>query len=396
MILGIDASRCVKGGTGVEIYSVAIIRELLRSVGRQTHGRFDRVHLYTPRPIPGGLLVDGLTGSLTTAYPFVEEQVLTMPKLWTQVRLSAEMISEPPDVLFIPSHTLPMVHPRQSVVMIHDVAFMRVPAAYSRAQRWYLKFSTWLAVREAAKLIVPSQAVAEDLVKYFSCVREKIEVVHHGFEIGGLESGGREGSSEHELAILENFGVGSGVPYIFYVGRLEEKKNIVRLIEAFLKFHETHPTWKLILAGSRGFGFERIFEAVDRRDAWSHIVMPGYVTDEERAILYKHCRFTAFVSLAEGFGFPILESMSYGKDVLMSDLPVMREVVSSGMGAGKGTACGMFADPLNTDAITEKMRELADMKISADRSEALKYVPASYTWEKAAESTLRVLESVAK
>lgn len=373
MLLGIDASRCIAtNGTGVEAYSLGIIRSLLRFIHESPHCIFDRVHLYTPRTIPESILGG--------RYPFVEQRVLTLPRLWTQVRLSAEMLQEPPDVLFVPSHVLPLAHPHRSVVTIHDVAFMSFPEAYSLPKRIYLKFSTWLAVHEASNIIVPSQVVADDLMTFFKCPKEKIKVVHHGFsmpEIRDLKEHSHA-SSEH---ILESFGLTQKTPYVLYIGRLEEKKNIARLIEAFLQFHESHPQWKLILAGNRGVGFKHILEVVDRQDGWNNVIMPGYVTEEERDVLYRNCRFTAFVSLAEGFGFPLLESMAYEKDVLMSDLPIMHEIAKQ----------GTFVDPFDVDAIVAGLSALAHQPARAEHRALLQSIPATYTWEKAGAETLRIL-----
>ncbi len=379
MILGIDASRCAAAnGTGVEGYSAAIIRHLLKLIHEQPHGVFDRVVLYTPLEIP--------ESALGGRYAFAEQRVITLPRMWTQARLSAEMVQEPPDVLFVPSHVLPLVHPAKSVVTIHDVAFMDFPSAYPLSRRLYLRFSTWLAVREATGIIVPSEAVAEDLVRHFSCPREKITVIHHGFEAERPREDREDNtlSRSHDDRILENFGVTPESPYILYVGRLEEKKNLVRLVEAFLKFRETHPDWRLILAGGRGFGFERIFDIVERSDAWSSVVMPGYVTNEEREILYRHCRFSAFVSLAEGFGFPILESMSHGKDVLMSDLPVMREIAGKSYG-------GDFVRPLDVDSIVKGLSRLAAKSEQNDLVPKLRAIASSYHWESSAKETLATL-----
>ncbi|MFA7278293.1 MAG: glycosyltransferase family 1 protein [Candidatus Gracilibacteria bacterium] len=384
MLLGIDASRVVAmNGTGVEVYSFAIIHHLLEKIRTNSHSAFDRVHLYTPRPLPEGFLGG--------RYPFVEEHVIPFPRVWTHIRLSAAMLQEPPDALFIPSHVLPIVHPKRSVVTIHDVAFMEFPQAYGRFQRMYLKFSTWLAVREATQIVVPSQAVADDLVKYFSCSKEKISVIHHGFEPNASpRTHAADHSMNHQAAnsLLQNFNIGLDDPYIFYVGRLEEKKNLRRLIEAFILFRKTHPSWKLILAGSRGFGFEEIFKVVEAHDAWQYVIMPGFVTDEERDALYDHCQFSAFVSLSEGFGFPILESMSYGKDVLMSDIPVMHEIATQ----------GVFVDPMNVEDITKGMLKLAEKSSESTpvHQSALKKITAKYSWEVAAEKTLQVLSDVAK
>lgn len=384
MLLGIDASRVVEThGTGVEVYSSAIIHHLLEKIRTHSHSAFDRVHLYTPRPLPKGFLGG--------RYPFAEEHVIPFPRVWTHIRLSAAMLQEPPDALFIPSHVLPIVHPKRSVVTIHDVAFMEFPQAYGRFQRMYLKFSTWLAVREATQIIVPSQAVADDLARYFSCPKKKISIVHHGFESNiskhPTASDSRMGL-ETASSLLQNFNIGLDDHYIFYVGRLEEKKNLKRVVEAFLAFQKTHPSWKFILAGSRGFGFEEIFKVVEAHDAWQHVIMPGFVTDEERDALYEHCQFSAFVSLSEGFGFPILESMSYGKDVLMSDIPVMHEIATQ----------GVFVDPMSVEDITKGMLKLAEKSSTSSptHQDALKKITEKYSWDTAADTTLHILSDVTK
>ncbi len=369
MILGIDASRMGRaGGTGVEVYSTAIIRSLLKEIQISRGTCFRQVVLYTPR-----LLSDEVLGG---RYPFVEQKVMVFPRLWTQVRLSSAMISEPPDLLFIPSHVLPIVHPGKSVVTIHDVAFMKFPSAYPRMRRWYLWWSTWLAVREASAIIVPSEAVRGDLVRFFSCDARKISVIHHGFD--GRSSDDSLGAAS-DGRILEMFGLDDETPFILYVGRLEEKKNLVRTVEAFLKFREKHPTWKLVLAGMRGYGFEHIFRVVEHADAWSSVVMPGYVTDAERCALYERCRFVTFVSLDEGFGFPILEAASFGKSVLMSDIPVMREITGGD---------GVFVEPLDVEGIAEGMRQLST---SRPDIKALERLCGKYSWEEAGKVTLRVL-----
>ncbi len=373
MILGIDASRAgAEHGTGVEVYSTGIIRSLLKGIHDAKHSPFHGVVLYTPRR-----LSDEILGG---RYPFVEQQVMTFPRLWTQVRLSSAMVSEPPDVLFIPSHVLPLMHPGKSVVTIHDVAFMKFPGAYKLAQRLYLRFSTWLAVREAVKIIVPSEAVKDDLVQLFSCPVAKIVVVHHGFDGANLN---KEMNSTHADSLLESFGLGADTPFMLYVGRLEQKKNLVRTVQAFLKFREKHPEWKLILAGMRGHGCEEIFRVVERADAWDCVVIPGYVTDEERSVLYERCRFMTFVSLDEGFGFPILEAASYGKSVLMSDVRVMREITGA-----DAAGDSVFVDPHSVEAIADGMEKLSS---HAPRVKALEQLCAKYSWERAGEATLDVL-----
>lgn len=371
MVLGIDASRCgARLGTGVEAYSTAVVRAILKELSVSTHPKFDQVVLYTPHHLSGEILGG--------RYSFVRERVIPFPRLWTQVRLSAEMVHEEPDVLFIPSHVLPLIHADKSVVTIHDTAFVHFPTSYSFFQRKYLTFTTWLTVREAKKIIVPSEATKRDLMETFKCPEDKISVVLHGFESSPHME------SKNDVELLREFGLDMDSKYIFYVGRLEEKKNLVRLVRAFAKFREKFPKWRLVLAGNRGFGFEKLFQEVENSDLWDCVMMPGYVTDEERSVLYRHCQFVAFVSLAEGFGFPILEAASFGRHVLASNIPALKEVGGNAL---------TYCDPLDEEKISEGLVKIASQDEASSKN-ALEQLVKKYSWEKAGKETLRVLESV--
>ncbi|MBI5798591.1 MAG: glycosyltransferase family 1 protein, partial [Candidatus Yonathbacteria bacterium] len=132
MIIGIDASRANRRlKTGTEWYSFALIQALKKIIGHPTG---DRVLLYTNTPLEGGLeqCPDGW-----------EERRLgwRFGRLWTQIRLSWEMFWQPPDVLFIPAHTIPLIHPKRTIVTIHDIGFERLPELYRWYDRLYHQFA---------------------------------------------------------------------------------------------------------------------------------------------------------------------------------------------------------------------------------------------------------------
>lgn len=393
MVLGIDASRFGhEFSTGVENYSYHIIRGLLAAISQDSHCPITEVILYTPREIQKREL-----GVLGGQYPFCRDRVITLPRLWTQVRLSTEMIGNEPDVLFIPSHTLPIIHPKKSVVMIHDVAFCRFRRAYSFFQYAYLQFSTWLAVREAAKILVPSHATRDDLIRFFGCKKEKIEVVPHGFSApGSLPDGATDSNgvtdsadgaeiisvnSKEQKELLERFGIVDGEPYFFFVGRLEEKKNLVRLVRAFSIFREKYPKFKLILAGKRGAQFRRLFDEVEYLNLWGSVMMPGYVTEEEKAIFFKNCSGFVFPSLYEGFGLPVLDAFYFGKPVLASRAGALPEVC--------GNAAALV-DPENEQEIFHGLKKITGggaLELIRKGREQLK----KFDWEKTAKKTLKIL-----
>lgn len=364
MILGIDASRMnLEASTGVEFYSKYIIASILRELKSK---KLDlEILLYTPK-------------KLDIAFPesdFHEykERVIPCPRMWTQIRLAYELFVNPPDILFVPSHVIPLYHPKKTVTMIHDVAFKYTKKAYSFASYNYLNFAAMFACKFAYKILVPTNAVMQDLVKFYNCDPKKIFVVHHGFEAPKMP----DISDKQEKEILARFGVKPDLKYIFFVGRLEEKKNLVSLIESFAKFSKKHKNHKLLLCGKRGLGFKKIWKAVEKNDLWSKVLMPGYIEDDEKYVLMKNCDFVVLPSLQEGFGFPLLEAFYYKKPIIASDIPTLREIAEN---------AAKFVDPKKIDLeIDEKLRE----KLIENGTERLK----NFKWSDAAKKTLKVLFS---
>lgn len=365
MKIGIDASRYKHAeATGVEWYSWHIINGLIKEILAE---KKDELVLYSRGKLDPECGDDGR----------VEKKVLPGSRLWTLKSLSKEMSMHPPDVLFVPSHTLPLNLPKKSVITIHDVAFKHLPKAYSFSQYHYLNWSTKFAVKKATKIIVPSEATKSDLIKFFQCKPEKIVVIPHGFS--------QPKAVNHEEVLVRSpifkyFGISKNSPYILFVGRLESKKNLVRLVEAFQEFSKKYPKYRLILAGKRGVGFEQILKIVNKLELAHKVVMPGYITEEEKAVLYEYAKVFAFPSLYEGFGLPILEAFHYQKPVLCSNVSAIPEV--SGEAAH-------YVDPLKAPEIAEGLEKLvSDGKyvdeLVAKGNERLKM----FSWEKSCKKTL--------
>lgn len=373
MKIGIDASRYSHASaTGVEWYSWHIINNLIKQADKN-----DKLVLYSREPI----LADFAkvpSATLSRNIP-AENKVLHARRLWTLKRLSKEMKVDPPDVLFVPSHTLPLNLPKRTVITIHDVAFKYLRKAYSFFQYHYLDWSTNFAVKHATKIIVPSQATASDLKNFYNCPEGKLVVIPHGFsEPEALDERVFENSE-----ILKYFNINQNMKYILFVGRLESKKNLVRLVIAFAEFLKKYPDFKLILAGKRGLGFDEILKTVNQKEIFDKVIMPGYITEHEKHALYKYCQFFVFPSLYEGFGLPILEAFYYKKPVLTSNVSSLPEV------AGEAV---YYVDPYDPEAILKGLYTLAAKDEYVDElinkgQEKLK----EFSWEKATKETLKVL-----
>jgi glycosyltransferase involved in cell wall biosynthesis len=225
MHIGIDASRMsVAMRTGTEHYTFELVAALAQ-LDRQ-----NRYTLYCNQP-PAALPPLGQNFTLRRI-PF--------PRLWTHARLSVEVALHPPDVLFIPAHVLPLGAPLRpklrTVVTIHDMGYMRFPESHTVAQRRYLRLSTNWSVRAASQLIAISGATRDDLIHYAGARPEKISVVSHG-----VSPRFRPIEDQDALAAAQaKYGVTP--PYFLYVGTIQPRKNLVRLLEAFAQFDQRRMT----------------------------------------------------------------------------------------------------------------------------------------------------------
>lgn len=358
MIIGVDASRYgMKQKTGVERYSDHIIDELRIRVAKQK--RFQLVFYCregnTPPPESKNCLNIFIKGR----------------RLWTQYHLSRHLRRNKPDLLFVPSHVLPLRLGKKNVTTIQDVAFMNFPEAYSGWQRFYLRQTTKRACAQADLLLVPSQNTKNELIKHFACPSNKIKVIHHGF------------TSENNTYIPDD---AARKPLIIYIGRVETKKNLIRLIKAFAHFKKKQPDWKLTLAGAFGEGHEKILGTIKELGLENDVSTPEYVSEEQKRELLQTASIFAFVSLAEGFGFPILEAFNFRLPVLTSGGTATEET---------GGKAAHYINPQDTSAIQEGLEKLAcNQTFRAELIHNMAKQLRKFSWEKAGDKTWNLLTAL--
>ncbi len=374
MLIGIDASRAVAARrTGTERYSFELIRAL---IGPGSEHRFQ---LYTngSAHVPG---ISETPGTSIRAIPF--------PRLWTHVRLSAEMLIRPPDVLFVPAHVLPLFHPRRSVVTIHDLGYLRYPEAHREADRWYLDRSTRWNAAQATLVLADSQATKEDLAQAYGVAAAKVRVVY----LGRDESLARVADPAGLTAVQARYGITG--PYLLYVGTLQPRKNLARLIEAFARLVGAPPApqdWgrgglQLVLAGKKGWLYDDLFAQVDRLGLAGRVLFPGYVADPDLPALLSGALAFVFPSLYEGFGLPVLEAGACGVPVITSTTSSLPEVAGD---------AALLVDPQDVDAIAAAMQRLvSDDALRAELSRRGLENVKRFSWEKCARETLAVLLEV--
>ncbi|HCX27757.1 MAG TPA: hypothetical protein DHI91_01290 [Candidatus Portnoybacteria bacterium] len=412
MTIGINAAAALKQPrTGVEEYTYQLIKHLTMLPEAREH----RFLLYLPRSkgysSSEAKRVEKSDGKVLDFAPLAlhsnnntEKRIFDLPLpdnfeikilywplpfLWTQIRLAWEMLWCSPEILFIPVHILPFLAPKKSIVTIHGLEYEYFPEHYPLWHRRYLRWSTKYAVRQAAKIIAISANTKQDLIKLYGAESEKIEVVHHGVSFCHSEAVGRGISRECGSCIREgSFPRHGGVrmtgkdPYILYIGRVETKKNIQGLLEAYKILKEKYNIpHQLVLAGARGYGYEDIKFKI--KNLKLKIIELGYISEEEKWQLLSDADLFVFPSFYEGFGLPVLEAQVAGVPVVCSDNSSLREITGRG---------ALLVNPRNNLQIVEAIKQAIDDNVLRDKLRQSGWENIKrFDWEKCARETLSIL-----
>jgi glycosyltransferase involved in cell wall biosynthesis len=374
MTIGFDASRAQSDEpAGPENYTYNLLKNILRLGG----GNF--YHLYLRSP------------SSSFQLPFepqasnFELRTIDLPKFWTQVGLSLECLRRPPDVLFIPAHTIPIIRrpSLKTVVTIHDVGLQPFLEQY---QRWWWRLYggriSNYAARNATHLIAVSRSTKRDLVEKLGVASEKISVVYEGVDHRKF----RVQSSKFKIEETKGrYGIAG--EYFLFVGTIQPRKNLVRLIEAFSK--AAAKDFTLVLVGKKGWLADEIYAAPRRFAVEDRVKFLGYVPTDDVATLLSGAEAFLFPSLYEGFGLVVLEALACGCPVLTSNISSLPEVVGE---------AGVLVDPHSVKDIALGITELLGLSKEARNGLVQRGIEQAqkFSWEKAARETLKVLYDVAR
>ena len=265
------------------------------------------------------------------------------------------------------------------VVTIHDVIPYVYPETSTRLD--WLIYHTWLpmAVRRMHAIITVSQASKQDIMRYLSVPREKIMVIP---EAAGAHY--RPLSQEIIQPALLRYGV--TFPYILYVGSLESRKNLPRLLQAYAQLREWSQQWRLVIVGARRWKYTPIFDTVQELGLQSHVHFTGYVEEEDLPALYNGADLFVFPSLYEGFGLPVLEAMACGTPVITSNTSSLPEVAGD---------AALLVDPYDVDAIAGAMRQVLESPtLAAEMREKGLAQASRFSWERTARETVAVYKQV--
>ena len=365
MLVGIDGSRASSDQkTGTENYSLSLISALIDS------DRQNKYEIYLRKDVDFGV------GS----HDNISKKIISLPRLWTQLGLALEVALRPPELLFIPAHTLPVLRRQdmKTVVTIHDLGYEFLPEYHKFPQKFYLNKSTVYAAKKASHLIAVSEATKQDLVTKLGVDPAKITVVYEGFDSKNY----KPASKEAIKAVKQKFHLNN---YLLFVGTIQPRKNLENLLRAYAKVYRKIDC-DIVLSGKRGWLDDKIMELPKELGIGDRVKFLGYTTSEDLPALYSGAKAFVYPSLFEGFGIPILEAFACHTPVLTSNISSMPEVAKDS---------ALLVDPYDIDSIGECIIQIISNDVLRNQlikrgKDRVQY----FSWDKCAEETIKVFEKV--
>jgi glycosyltransferase involved in cell wall biosynthesis len=362
--IAVDASRTTRQQrTGTENYSLELIRHLL-ALASNYH-----FTLYFRDDPPNGLFTPRSNWS---------KRVVEFPRMWTHLRFAAELWRTRPDLTFVSAHTLPRFFPGRAVATVHDLGYLHFPEAHPEKERRYLDWSTQYSANRATIVLADAEATKQDLITYYHIPETKIWVVYPGYDqtLRPVAEPDKIASVRQKYNLPEK--------YLFFLGTLQPRKNIARLVKAYAQWRQSSGNREigLVLGGNPGWLYDEAWTA-----GVEGVRLTGYVADEDIAVLYSGALALVFPSLYEGFGFPVIEAMRCDTPVLCSSSTSLGEI---------GGDAVLQVDPLDVDSIAAGIGRLVDDDaLRRNLVEKGRLQSQKFTWQRAAELTLQALEAAA-
>lgn len=262
--------------------------------------------------------------------------------LWEHSAFPLTLWRDRVDLLHATMNVAPWWSPCPTVVTIHDLAYLRYPEVHPRGRRLYLTWLTRLTVRRARAIVAVSAYTRSEVERLLGVPQERIRVIYEG-----VEARFRPLPPDQVADFCRRRGLER---YLLYVGNLEPRKNLSRLVQAYGRVAADTDA-DLVLAGARGWGYDDLFRQVERQDLADRVHFPGFVPPEELPLWYNGAEVFVYPSLYEGFGLSPLEAMACGTPVVVSTASSLPEVVG---------AAGLQVPPEDVTALAAALRRLLD------------------------------------
>lgn len=314
-----------------------------------------------------------------------EYRILKPARLWTRIALPFALYTtkQKPDLIFSPTHYTPWFSPVKRIVTIFDLSFLHFPQYFNQKDLWQLTHWSKHSIKSADHIITISNSSKKDIIKSYTTAKDKITVAYPGYNNEAFKP---VKDLEKIANVCKKYGIVGN--YIIFIGTIQPRKNLLRLIEAFLKIDNL----KLVIVGKtkglgrQGWKYEEILERPKKLGIVERVIFTGFVNNKDLNLLLNGAIAFILPSLWEGFGIPVVDAMATGTPVIVSDVSSLPEVV------GKA---GLLVDPLSKDQIEQAIRTIStDKKLAIKKSKLGLEQAKKFSWQKMAKVVLKVFEGV--
>jgi glycosyltransferase involved in cell wall biosynthesis len=367
MKIAIDVHSLGTQSGGNETYCRQLLRGLAQSPGENQYELF-----YTN---PSALSTVDPAGGAFHFTPIPKNPIVricaVLPRLLAQTK---------PDV-FHAQYVLPPFVKTRTVLAIHDLAHEHFPEFFHPVEAFRMKRLVRWSAKRASHIMTISEFSAVDIARRFDLPRERITVAHLAAS-PDFHPRDKAQSQEH---LARKYGL--AMPFILYVGRIQARKNLPRLVEAYARLRKQGLDAKLVMVGKKDWQSEQLLGKIRELGLQESVVFPGFVPFDDLPLFYNAAEVFVFPSFFEGFGLPVVESMASGVPTITSFGSSLEEVAGDG---------ALLIDPRDTDSITAALgKVLGDTALQRDLAARGLERSKQFTAGNLAEKALAVYRSLA-
>jgi len=310
--------------------------------------------------------------------------VLPGKGMWVLTTLQKELVLEKRlDVFFTPSHYLPLITRCPKVCAIHDLGYLNFSGQFKKFDFWQLKYWTAISLYISKYIITFSQFTKNDIVRHYPSVSKKPYVVYHGFRADLYNTK----ISEDVVRRMKKKHKIDG-EYILFLGTLKPSKNIESLVAAYAVLKKSHPNYRLVIAGKKGWLYESIFKKTQELGLKDDVTFTDFIEDADKPALIRGAKVFTIPSYWEGFGMDIITSYACGVPVVGSDVASISEI---------GGDVLIKCNPDSIESIAASIEKVLKMNPKEYNILSQRCVRRSkmFSWDKSARQTLEVLKKAA-
>ncbi len=368
MRIAYDATTLRPSQTGIGYYTEHLLRHLIEVAPECEFHLISNRRVQTSQPLNGGVSIP-------------DRLRFPVRNVWMQVMAPKILRDLRPDVAHFTNSISPLIGSVPTVLTVHDMSLVSLPGFHPFRRRLFRPLQA-AALRRADAVITVSEASKNDILRLSGIPERRLHVIH--------EAASPAFRPIDDRRLLQTVKKRYDLPerFILFVGTLEPRKNLKRLIEAFSILKKGKGiAHRLVLVGMLGWGYREVKAAIGASGLRSDIQVTGYVPFSDLPALYNLAEIFVFPSIHEGFGLPLLEAMSCGVPAVASNHESLLEV------AGEAV---LRADPGDVDALAEAIGRLVESEPERRRLSALGLRHAArYSWESTARLTLEVYSKIA-